>query len=100
MCFAICYRILEYTRETLKQFKVQYDLKQKQAKTGGGSGGGDGGGFGFGFGGGDSGGAPPPAEKQVGWVVIVDVGGAILFLHCKIMRARIFDQSHVFWLWK
>ncbi|KAK3770719.1 hypothetical protein RRG08_037905 [Elysia crispata] len=57
-------RILEYTRETLKQFKVQYDLKQKQAKTGGGSGGGDGGGFGFGFGGGDSGGAPPPAEKQ------------------------------------
>ncbi|RUS72790.1 hypothetical protein EGW08_019450, partial [Elysia chlorotica] len=58
-------RILEYTRETLKQFKVQYDLKQKQVKSGGG-GGGDGGGFGFGFGGGDSGGgAPPPtAEKQ------------------------------------
>ncbi|GFR82702.1 cilia- and flagella-associated protein 44-like [Elysia marginata] len=58
-------RILEYTRETLKQFKIQYDIKQKQAKSGGGgSAGGDGGGFGFGFGGGDSGGAPPPAEKQ------------------------------------
>ena len=74
-------RILEYTRETLKQFKIQYDLKQKQAKTGGGSGGGDGGGFGFGFGGGggDSGGAPPPAEKQVSAVQI------LVILTCEII---------------
>ena len=42
---------MEYTRDSLKAFKAQHELRQKQSKnTGGGTQGGDtfGGGFGFG----------------------------------------------------
>lgn len=55
---------MEYTRESLKKFKIEYDIRQKQAKTDGGQAG-SGGGFGFGFGGGSGSTAAPAPEKTV-----------------------------------
>ncbi|XP_059142623.1 cilia- and flagella-associated protein 44-like isoform X2 [Physella acuta] len=57
-------RVMEYTKESLKKFKIEYDIRQKQAKTDGGQAG-SGGGFGFGFGGGGGSTAAPALEKQM-----------------------------------